>query len=174
MLDDLLKALSKIAPVVGTAVGGPVGGAIGMGIGVLAKAITGKETNEDVIAALSADPKMLAEFQIKVQELANDITKAYLADTQNARQHTVELAKAGSPIAYGAVLISVLLIIGYFGCVYLLFFQNSVKITDNMKDVMIFMLGALQIGFGQVCNYWLGSSKGSSEKNDVLLAALRK
>jgi len=41
---------------------------------------------------------------------------------------------------------------------------------NNLQNVLFTLLGALGAAFTQVVNYWLGSSKGSSDKTDLLAA----
>ena len=41
---------------------------------------------------------------------------------------------------------------------------------NSLQNVLFTLLGALGAAFTQVVNYWLGSSKGSSDKTDLLAA----
>lgn len=41
---------------------------------------------------------------------------------------------------------------------------------NNLQNVLFTLLGALGAAFTQVMNFWLGSSKGSSDKTDLLAA----
>jgi len=43
--------------------------------------------------------------------------------------------------------------------------------TNPLQNVLFTLLGALGAAFTQVVNFWLGSSKGSSDKTDLLAAA---
>ena len=42
---------------------------------------------------------------------------------------------------------------------------------SNLQNVLFTLLGALGAAFTQVVNFWLGSSKGSSDKTDLLAAS---
>jgi len=42
---------------------------------------------------------------------------------------------------------------------------------NSLQNVLFTLLGALGAAFTQVVNFWLGSSKGSSDKTDLLVAA---
>jgi hypothetical protein len=42
--------------------------------------------------------------------------------------------------------------------------------TNSLQNVLFTLLAALGAAFTQVVNFWLGSSKGSSDKTDLLAA----
>ncbi len=43
--------------------------------------------------------------------------------------------------------------------------------SNSLQNVLFTLLGALGAAFTQVVNFWLGSSKGSSDKTDLLAAS---
>lgn len=133
----------------------------------IAKTVTGKGTAEEAHTALVVDPALAIQFKTAVMANDADLEKAHLADIQNARQQTIDLAKAGSSIAWGAPLISALIVGGYFLCIFLLFAKGE-EMPDNLFQLVNVMFGGLSIAFGQVCNYWLGSSAGSKKSGDAV------
>jgi len=42
------------------------------------------------------------------------------------------------------------------------------ELSDSVQDALMILLGVLASGFMAVINYFFGSSKGSSDKNDIL------
>lgn len=132
-----------------------------------AKTVTGRDTPDEAMSAIQADPTLALQFKTAVMERETELEKAYLADMQSARQQTIELAKAGSAIAWGAPLISALVVGGYFVCIFLLFARGS-DMAPNLFQLVNVMFGGLSIAFGQVCNYWLGSSAGSKKSGDAV------
>jgi len=48
---------------------------------------------------------------------------------------------------------------------------GSTPNPNSLQNVLFTLLGALGAAFTQVVNFWLGSSKGSSDKTDLLVAA---
>lgn len=66
--------------------------------------------------------------------------------------------------------ISFAVIIGFFFMLYTLLNPGSTTWTNigDVKDVLFTLLGALGAAFTQVVNYWLGSSKGSADKTNLL------
>jgi hypothetical protein len=72
-------------------------------------------------------------------------------------------------------LISAAIIIGFFAMLAVLMTRDaaSVEKLGGLQNVLFTLLGALAAAFTQVCNYWLGSSKGSSDKTDLLEKSIR-
>lgn len=179
MADFDWKALvGAVAPGLATALGGPLAGAA---VKVLGDKLLGRPdateadvalalgagtlTGEQVVAIRQAEQAM----QIEMARIDAETERAYLADTSNAREQTVKLAEAGSPIAWAPVVISTVVVVGFFGCVALLFGVERTwdERTANLLNVLF---GALIPGFTQVINYWMGSSAGSKRAGDAVRA----
>lgn len=96
-----------------------------------------------------------------------DMAKAGLADVASARGQTVSLAQSGSKIAWGAPVVSVL-VVGMFGGILVLIATRAVP--PDAKDLMNIMLGTLGASFGAVVQYWVGSSAGSRDKDATIHA----
>lgn len=77
----------------------------------------------------------------------------------------MDLAKEQSSVAWGAPVVSTLIVPGYFFCICRLFIVQ-VDFSANACQLLNVMFGALPIAFGQVCNYWLGSSAGLRRAGD--------
>ena len=166
---DWRETIRAVAPGIATALGGPLAGAA---VKVLGDAVLGKPnaTAEEVAAALSSGAltgEQIVALKAAEQTFALEMEKVYVGDTQNARQQTVELARAGSPLAWGAAIVSTLIVMGYFFCIYRLFIVQ-VDMPPNVFQLLNVMFGALSLAFGQVCNYWLGSSAGSKRASDSI------
>lgn len=171
---DWKSTLGAIAPGLATALGGPLAGAA---VKVLADRVlgqpdaspaevaaalsTGSLTGEQIVAIKSAEQA----FQVEMAKIDEARDAAALQDTQSARQQTVALAQASSSIAWAPVVISAIIVAGFFACVALLFIVQRTwdERTANLLNVLF---GALIPGFAQVCNYWLGSSAGSRRAGD--------
>lgn len=184
----LAKGLIGEIPVIGPMAVALGGTAIDDAIGALiAKAFGVEATPEAVNAAIQAAPSDVAVEKlqaaqaeaaakwpafaeiVKAQEQGRtERFRAGTADNADARDSNMELIKAGTPIAWAPVVISSLVIIGYFVVIYVLFAKPLGKVDDNLRDIMLFMLGALQTAFVQVIQYWLGSSAGSAAKDAAM------
>jgi hypothetical protein len=133
----------------------------------IAKAVTGRPDGDSALAAIQADPNLALQYRLAIMANETEMDRAYLQDVADARKQTISLAEVGSPIAWGAPIVSVLIVSGYFFCIYLLFI-SKVDLPPNAFQLLNVMFGALSLAFGQVCNYWLGSSAGSKKSGDAI------
>lgn len=173
----LLPLLAGLIPEVAKLLAGDKVGAVAGQVVGIAQTVLG--TDDPVQAAVALqDPEKLGAIRIRLQEIASqreaaarqaelDTLRASLADTANARQQTTTLAASGSPIAWGAPVVSLVIVLGFFGsfCMLLLRGYAPDPGTAAMLNIMI---GALAAGFAAVSAYWLGSSAGSARKTDIL------
>ena len=67
----------------------------------------------------------------------------------------------------GPVIVSVIITAGYFTVIYQLFLVST-DMPEKVFQLMNILFGGLTISFGQVCNYWLGSSAGSKRKDEIV------
>jgi len=79
-----------------------------------------------------------------------------------------ELAKAHSGLAYGSVVVSIV-IVAAFGWTTYSVLSNHLSATDGQFGSIL--VGTLAAMASQVANYWLGSSVSSSAKNALLANA---
>ena len=94
---------------------------------------------------------------------------AQICDVQSAREQTVRLAEAKSPIAYGAVLVSAIVLVGFAVMLWLVIRE---EVPAHQRDMVTLLLGTLAGMASSVVAYWVGSSNGSMQKNTVLEKAL--
>ena len=65
----------------------------------------------------------------------------------------------------GAVIVSVLTVLGFAGvCASLFFFT----IPAEMKELAMLLLGILGAGFTTIVNYWTGSTSSSQKKDQTI------
>jgi uncharacterized membrane protein YqiK len=73
---------------------------------------------------------------------------------------------------WGRALVSVIVVAGFLGVVVLII---TTKMQGNApSEVLLVMLGALGQAFGQVVSYWVGSSAGSTQKDQALQSIANK
>jgi hypothetical protein len=167
-LETLAGQLLKIgAPILGGVIGGPAGALAPVIISAIADALGAAPTPEAVSAAIAADPAA-AGAKVKEVEAAHGVAmksaeQAYLDDVASARSMEVDLVKAGSPVQYGVIVVSIL-VTGVFA--YALFTMLAGKGVENPSVNLI--IGGAIAGYTQMLNYWLGSSKSSSDKNEQI------
>ena len=145
------------------------------------QAVVGTTDPEAAAAALAADPAKAADLKVALARIAADAAaadrqeeldemKAQLADVAGARQQTVDLAKAGSSIAWAAPVVSTVVSVGFFAVIGLLAFA-PVSTDPGRAAMLNTLVGVLATGFASVLGYWLGSSAGSARKTELLQAS---
>lgn len=141
-------------------------------------------TSPDALkAALAkADPTKLAELQTALASFAHEEAMQRLKneDAEKQRQHDevlkrlddvvsargsmVDLAKVGSKLAWGAAVVSALVVI-VTGLMGWMIFKGQVP-AEN-RDLALLFAGNMLGAFGSVIAFWIGSSAGSVHKTDT-------
>lgn len=114
--------------------------------------------------------KLQYEIESKTLDLKRD--EVFLADVDSARvnQSRVQETANASWLAKNVqpFLAVVLIALTFYLYWYVIFCANSIK--NEQKDIIVYIMGALTTIVTQVVSYFFGSSKGSSDKNDMLKA----
>jgi len=191
----MLPLLLGIAPEIARWIGGSQAANVTAAVTGAVKAVTGTDDPQAAAAALAADSGKAAELRVQLAKIAADAEaaqrqadleeikaqlaadaarrqaeletfRASIADTQSARGQTIELAKSGSPLAWGAPVIS-LVIVTAFGLMLFVILRGD-TIPPNNLTIANVLLGTLAAMATQVANYWLGSSSGSKNKDGII------
>jgi len=167
-----LPLLLGLAPTVASWLMGDKTGAAVTKITGIAQDLLGTSDAAGIEKAIAADPNLALQFKMAmIQAEADarrqefDTLQAQLADVQNARNQTVKLAEAGSVIAWGAPIISILITVGFFAMLYFVIRQEIPESSQTLANIM---LGSLGTSFTAVVGYWVGSSAGSAQKTNAL------
>lgn len=120
---------------------------------------------ESVIEALKANPDKLLEYQKAVAAENTAVMQAVLADIQDSRKTMVSLANMGSPLAWGAAIVSALVIAANGAMGYFIF---TGKIPPENKELAMLYAGSLLAALGGCIAFWTGSSMGSMQKTNLL------
>jgi len=170
---DIAKIVSSVAPLLGSLLGGPVGGAVGAAVKLVANALGVEEDPEAIYKALETDPEALMrlrELEMRHKEtlehLLLEAERARLADVASAREREVEITRVLGRRDINLYVLAWVVTGGFFTLCYALM---RIPLPEGSNDVVFMLFGALAAGFGQVLQYFFGSSRGSSEKN-VLFA----
>ncbi len=142
------------------------------------RAVTGTE-NPSAQATALANPETAGELRVQLASIAAERAAAadeavqarlttQLADVGNARAMAVQLAQAGNAAAWGAPVVSVV-VLATFGSVVALTLLRS--IPENAAPILNVLLGTLGAMATSVVSYWVGSSAGSARK-EARLASL--
>ena len=138
-------------------------------------AVTGTTDEAAQVAAL-ADPAKAATLRVELAKIAAEQETAAasaaqaeliakLADVAGARAATVQLAQARSAIAWGAPVVSVVILVT-FGVVVTVALTRT--LPSNAEPVLNVLLGTLGAMATSVVSYWVGSSAGSARKDEHL------
>ena len=193
-------AIGSVVPGVGTAIGAGAGGLIGLAsslvphvfgadatpiLAAAAKAITGAGDEASQVQILSTDSAALAQFKVQALQIAANREQAQLdaqtdqitasfGDVADARQQTVNLAKTGSQISWGAPAVSIVVVIGLFASFAGLLWVK--RIDDAGVAAMInTIIGALVLAFGGIVRYWTGGAQdavSSARKTEIIAQSM--
>jgi hypothetical protein len=123
---------------------------------------------DEIQAQIAGDKSKADQFIAKLQSVTDQF-KISVEDTQDARHQTIQLAASGSAMAWGAVVVSVLVTLAFTADLAVLCFVKM-KFDDITGQVFILLTGTLSAAFTQVVSYWLGSSAGSANKDSIIAA----
>lgn len=116
---------------------------------------------------------------VEMSKLSLEDRKAVLGDTASAREHqsVVQTSERASWLSKN---VHPMLGLGILGLTFSMYFwilrdNASIMSKDNgMKEIVIYILGALTTVSTQVAAYYFGSSQGSKDKQAVLQEIVNK
>jgi hypothetical protein len=182
---DIADFVKKGAPLLGSALAGPAGGAVG---GLVASLFGGNsEDPEKLLTLMQSDPEALTklkELELKHRERLEELSleaakitleesKAYLADTQSARQRETAIVQTTGKKDVNLYILAWVVVGGFFLLTGLMMLIPELDGRSNNAMVNT-MFGGLVSGFATVLGYFFGSSKGSTDKTQLLAANGRK
>lgn len=169
---DWTTIVKTVAPWIGTALGGPLGGmavtaaANALGLGEKTtdaiKAAIGGATPEELLALKEADQAFALQMQSLGFAQIKDLETIAAGDRASARE------MQGTTRSWVPAALSVLVTIGFLG---MLTGMLTGRLIAEDNQAMLIMLGALGVAFGQVMNFWLGSTAESGRKTEIIAQA---
>jgi hypothetical protein len=170
----LLPLITTLAPGIVRALAGDKAGDVAQQVTSAVRAVAGTDDPAEVEIALR-DPQRAADLRLELArieaEAQREELRAVLADVADARAHTVALVKARSPIAWGAPIVSALVLIA-FGCAVYVVLTRS--LPPGSQEIALYTVGSLQTLAAAVVAYWVGSSAGSARKDEALREQARR
>lgn len=184
----LVAIATSILPDLIKIIAGDKAGTVATDVANAVQTITGETDPAAAKARIAADPATATNLQVKLAQIAlsaakqqNDEADAQrqaqlaelqqrLADVQNARTNLLSLATGKSPIAWVAPSISFLVMIGFYVLLAILIVYYGTNKDVAQNQLVNICIGALVAAFSTVVNFWLGSSKGSQDKDQVQAA----
>lgn len=179
-IKEIATQIGQWAPAIGTALAGFTGGIsapIGIALGALSKVFGLPEDSkpEEILNAIVADPEarlkiMQAEneFNLKTAELRIKELDMLLDDTQDARKMRIEHEQVTGRGDLNLYILAWVVVTGFFGLILALL---NIELPKDQNGVVFMLFGSLATGFGQVLQFFFGSSKGSYDKTALLARA---
>lgn len=182
----LVAIATSILPDLIKLIAGDKAGTLATDIASLVQKVTGTSDPGEARQKLETDPAVSASLQVQLANIALSASKAQyeeqenqrkaelaelsrrLDDVNSARTNLLDLAKIQSPISWVPSAVSFLVMLGFYALLWLLIVQGSDKLSQN--QFINICIGALVAAFSTVVNFWLGSSKGSQDKDQVQAA----
>jgi hypothetical protein len=189
MLPLLVPLAIQILPQIGKWLFGDTAAATIKDVGNVVSAVTGvadphtPDGMASVEAVLQGKPELAGQIQAQLAQIAatreaeaNRATEAQraaelaslqasIADTDSARKQTVALAAAGSKIAYGAPLVSFIVLLTFAGAFYFVLTRELPQASQPIVIGFVEVMKALSVA---VVSYWVGSSAGSARKDGTI------
>jgi hypothetical protein len=187
----ILPLILSIAPEIARWIGGGQAGAVTSAVTSAVQSITGTQDPEAAAAAIAADPAKAAELRVQLAKIAADAEtaqrqadldalkaqfaddaskrqaeldslKASISDIGSARDESLSFAKIGSPLAWGAPVLSIVIVLAFGIMLYVVCINGVESGSQSIANVLLGTLAAMAT---QVANFWLGSSSGSQKKD---------
>lgn len=170
MTDFDWKAIVKtVAPWIGTALGGPLGGlaveAAGAAFGLsdkteasLKAAIAGA-TPEQMLALKTADQAFQAHMVELGYKNVVDLEAIAAGDRDSARRMQ-STTNSNIPAMLTCF------VVGSFVATLILLLKFDVPVTN--RDIVVYMIGQLSGGFTSALAFWLGTTRESGRKTELL------
>jgi hypothetical protein len=132
----------------------------------IAKTVTNTPSGDAALEVLKADPNKVLEFQQAAIAQDADLTRAFLADVQNARARDVDLHKAGFGNRRADVMVA-LDVLGLIACLLVL-----VLYREKLPGEVVGLLSAISGIFGACLRdahqFEFGSSRSSQVKDATI------
>lgn len=162
----ICMGLAQFAPgIIKLLTGSDKAGEVAQQVVGIAQTVTGTTTPAAALAAVQADPAKVLEFQQAMATQQADLEKAYLLDTQDARDRDVKLAQAGqknyraNALAGGAALLVVL-------CLSVMVWKSG--LDNDAKAVITLILGRALGWVEQVFSFDFGTTRANKTKDDTI------
>ena len=110
---------------------------------------------------------MALQLEMQLSEERLEIARVEMQDRGSARS----MAQKTQLHAIAVCMISVLVCVG-FGVMLWLILANP--LPEGNSEIVYILLGTLAAGFTQCLNFWLGSSRSSQDKSQMMSDAARR
>ena len=166
---DWMSIVKTVAPWIGTALGGPLGGmaveAAANALGVSEKttdavkqALSGV-TPEQMLALKNADQQFAVQMQALGFKQTADLEAIAAGDRDSARKMQMAVQSRVPALL-------TCFVVGAFTATLILLLKFDVPLTN--RDIVVYMIGQLSGGFTSALAFWLGTTRESGRKTELL------
>jgi len=120
-----------------------------------------------VVQIIKSDAQLQTELKMQLSQERLETARIHSADRISART----MSQRTTLHAVAVCVISVIITIG-FGIMLWLVLANP--LPEGNSEIIYILLGTLAAGFTQCLNFWLGSSRSSQDKSQMMSDAARK
>lgn len=163
---SLKGILGTVAPIIASALPGPLGGIAKKVVTDLLGLKEGSTQDEIEKALAVANPDVLlklkqldADFATKMKQLDIDLEKLEYEDVASARAMQIQ-TKAWLPPT-----LAIIVTVGFFTAWGMLIFRTF---PGTNTEALMILLGALSTGWGQILQFYFGSSHSSQKKDETI------
>lgn len=132
----------------------------------VAQQVTGTATPEAALQKLQADPNLVLQANVRMQEIEADIEKAYLADRQNARDRDRAMIQAGMRNTRADAMV-LGCVIGLIACLVTLALYKS-AIPGEVVGILSTIAGIFGSCLKDAFSFEFGSSRSSRDKDSII------
>lgn len=172
MLPIALQLAASFAPDIIGLFAGKKAGDVAEKVVSLAQTVTGTVSPETALESIKADPAKALEFQkavmdnkTELERLAIEETKAFLADTQDARARDKALIESGYRNSRANAMLG---IAGIIIIAILVLIVLRSPLDDYVKTTITLILGRALGYVDQGFNFEFGTTRGSAKKDDTI------
>lgn len=137
-----------------------------------AQTVTGTTAPAEAMAKLKADPNLVLQLNVRLQEIEADRDAAILADRQDARRRDVELAKLGARNKRADLMVTVDAI-GLVVCVVVLALYRN-DIPEGVVTLLTTIASIFGLCLRDAHQFEFGSSRSSQMKDETIAQSISR
>lgn len=153
-LIPIVSALTSIVPSIAGWIGGDKAEDAANHVADIARKVTGQNDTEKAVDSILQDEKLKLQFMMQIENNRQALDEAYLKDRQHARESHKH------SIMPSVIVIALTLMVAAMGASMFM----SVIPPEN-SDLANILFGAVLAKWADSVAYWMGSSRGSAEKD---------
>ena len=150
----IISALSGIAPIIGKMIAGDKGEQAAEHVAGIARSVTGQNDTKKAVDQILTDSAYRSEFLAQMNQHEEAMTSMYLKDTQHARDsHKHSIMPAAICVFLSVCLVA-------FGAALM-----TNEVPEANQRLVDTLFGSYLTAWLSSIAYWVGSSRGSAEKD---------